>query len=72
MVELTPQSLVDLFFWVAVTAMVFSGLGTLLAMFVWAAARELFGGIGGVAPDVGVTPRHVPGAKGHDAQTAPD
>lgn len=72
MVEFTAQNLSDLIFWVAVTAVVFSGLGTLLAMLVWALARELFGGIGGAAPDVGLTPRHVPGAKGHDAQTAPD
>jgi len=72
MVEFTAKNLSDLIFWVSVTAVVFSGLGTLLAMLVWALVRELFGGIGGKAPDVGLTPRRVPSAKGHDAQTAPD
>ena len=72
MVEFTAQNLSDLIFWVAVTAVVFSGLGTLLAMLVWALARELFGGIGGAAPDVHPSPRNVPVDKGRHAQTAPD
>lgn len=49
MIEFTAQHLSTLIFWVAVTAVVFSGLGTLLAMLVWALARELFG-VSGAKP----------------------